>query len=263
MQTYQDFFQANGFVVIPNVLSQSSIQQLRERYKALLGENEALTLTPTQMLQTVGLDDSLLNEAVVKGIKEVFGGSFYLYPDFTIRQGLYIPWHTDVSYLSKDASIKEPQANFMQCSIYLQDNNEETGGGLEVIPGSHLDPKVDRAKPLQSAGFSVEDRGHLMQTKSGDLALWDSRIVHRSIYNVEPEEPKLAIQWTVSRLNTLADRYIDYMKTRVTRKQHVSDFLGNREQSYLEDAPNIKFPQSFSQQSLNTFKRENIEFVGF
>ena len=34
--------------------------------------------------------------------------------------------------------IKDPSYRFTKCGIYLQDNTEEWGGGIDILPGSHL-----------------------------------------------------------------------------------------------------------------------------
>lgn len=240
MNQYRKTFEEKGFVVIPGVIAKEKISQLRESYTKVLNEQELLTISPIEFLKHDVIAGAPFAKEVVEAINQTLGAEgFNIYPDFTVRQSLYIPWHTDTSFLSDAEAHASKQADFVQCSIYLQDNNWDTGGGLEVISGSHLDKNVNRKRPQDSESFSCEQGGELAASKAGDLVLWDSRVVHRSILNKEPDQPKLAVQWTISKTHCYSQNFIGYIQARLANStRHVSDQKG-RENVYLQGVATV------------------------
>lgn len=258
-QEYKNFFNENGFVVIPDVITSEKIADLRQAYKEALEKYQLVTLTPTQFLEEIDIAKVIFESKVVEATREIVGPDYHMYPDFTIRENLYIPWHTDVSYLPADVANDGGTANFVQCSIYLQDNNQETGGGLEVLSGSHLSRGIDRRNPTNTEGLSFENP-ELTRSTAGALVFWDSRIVHRSIKNKVPENSKLAIQWTVSANDNYSELYLDYLRQRAEKtRAHVSD-QGKREEAFVNDIANIQFPGSFSSDLLGLISQQNLRF---
>ena len=116
MNNFKIFFDKNGYVVIPKVVCVSKIKELRDKYEFILSKYNALTITPSQFINELSISEILFSDTVINGIKNVISSNNYnMYPDFTIRQSLYIPWHTDVSYLDENNYELEKSADFIQC----------------------------------------------------------------------------------------------------------------------------------------------------
>jgi ectoine hydroxylase-related dioxygenase (phytanoyl-CoA dioxygenase family) len=253
-------FNTAGFVIIPDVLPRKHMITLRKSYKKSLRKHQLQTLTPSQFLQEIDIAQTIFQPVVVDTIRHLTHSHYCMYPDFTIRENLYIPWHTDAAHLPFDVANDGASADFIQCSIYLQNNTHLTGGGLRVIPGSHLWTHVDRANPNKTDQLSGND-GELMHSKAGDLVLWDSRIIHKSVENKNPKVPKLAIQWTISSQEKNALSYINYLQQRKEKTAaHVSD-TGERENAFINDIEHISYPTSFPSALRSSIQQQQIPLI--
>ena len=139
----------------------------------------------------------------------------------------------------------------------MQDNNEESGGGLEIISGSHKNPHINRKDPSNSENYIIE-KGDISKSKAGDLVLWDSRVVHRSIKNNNPKLKKLALQWTISNTNRFASKYLNYLSNRSYKQtKHVSDMGTDREDAFLKEAISMNI-EKIPRKLLNKADKNNI-----
>lgn len=249
---------SDGYTIIHNVISNDEINAVRSLYLEKLQYYKESTLPPALFLKEEKISNLIFSDSVVGIINKIVGTNFNLYPDFTIRKSLYIPWHTDTSYLSICDTDSYEESNMIQMSIYLQDNDEQDGGGLEIIPGSHRFRNIDRATLLSNPIDFKSSQ--VMPSRAGSLVFWDSRLIHRSCPNPNKGEVKLAIQWTISKNDLFSTRYLSYLSDRVlAKKKHVSDELGNRELSYLQSIGQIKYPDSFSEQQLSLIRKNGIK----
>ncbi|WP_275389165.1 phytanoyl-CoA dioxygenase family protein [Xenorhabdus bovienii] len=248
-----------GYVVISEVINKKEIDIIREYYKKISEINNLSTLLPTDVLKSPDVFNTILKDKVVTAIREIFSRDFSLFPNFTIRESVYIPWHNDAYFLPDEVINPEVPLQFMQCAIYLQDNDPEQGGGITLIPFSH---RLDQPT-VKSMLNTPQAYEKVIMSKAGDLILWDNRITHRSTYpDKAPDNTKLALQWTVSASERHNESYLQYLQDRAQRSMHVSDYLLKSPKSYFADMPNVRYPDSFHQDSLNIMKQQNIQFIG-
>lgn len=250
--------QQDGYVVIPGVLSGKQVSTLRETYTHSLAESEQSTLLPTAFLQFDDMVDALFDPQTVNAIKEIFQSDFSLLPNFTVRESVYIPWHNDAYFLPEEIVSPHALPEFLQCAYYLQDNDPIAGGGITLIPGSHkLSQGEVKLRLAESAKFE-----RTVMTKAGDLVIWDNRVTHRSSApDIAPIETKLAIQWTVSASIKHNAYYVNYLRARAERSMHVSDYLPNSPKPYFADMPNVRYPSSFTPETVLKMKGESISFI--
>lgn len=248
-----------GYVIIPQVIDGDEIEAIKACYRTIAARSGLTTLLPTDILKYPSIFNVLLKESVVRAIRHVFGRDFCLFPNFTIRESVYIPWHNDAYFLPE--AIVDPQIplQFMQCAVYLQDNDMHSGGGITLIPSSHrLSQRTIRAM-LETP----EKYEQCVMSKSGDLVLWDNRVTHRSSFaDKTPDSTKLALQWTVSASEKHNGDYLNYLHARSQQKLHVSDFLKESPRLYFADMLNIQFPSSFHPDALQRMEQQNIRFTG-
>ncbi|MEE4407075.1 phytanoyl-CoA dioxygenase family protein [Enterobacter mori] len=248
-----------GYIVIPQVINQSEIQTIRNSYKLISRKSGLSTLLPTDILKHPYIFNILLKENITSEIRDLFGRNFSLFPNFTIRESVYIPWHNDAYFLPQEVIHAESPLQFMQCAIYLQDNDPELGGGITLIPGSHHLAKSVVDSMLETP-LTYEKT---VMSKAGDLVLWDNRISHRSTYpDKTPDSTKLALQWTVSASLNHNESYLNYLRDRAHMDMHVSDFLPKSPKPYFIDMPNVVYPASFHQDSLHYMSQQHIQFIG-
>ncbi|WP_340618735.1 phytanoyl-CoA dioxygenase family protein [Xenorhabdus entomophaga] len=248
-----------GYVVIPEIIGKGEIKVIRDFYKKTSEINDLSTLLPTDILKNTEIFHAILNDKAVMAIKEIFGRNFSLFPNFTIRESVYIPWHNDAYFLSDEVINPDTHLQFMQCAIYLQDNDPDHGGGITLIPFSH---RLDQAT-VKSMLNTPQAYEKVIMSKAGDLILWDNRITHRSTYpDKAPDNTKLALQWTVSASEQHNEPYLQYLRDRAQHSMHVSDYLPKSPKSYFADMPNVRYPDSFHEDSLKIMKTQNIHFIG-
>lgn len=250
--------QEDGYVVIPRVLSGEQVSTLRETYNHSLAETEQSTLLPTAFLRFNEMVEALFDPKTVSAIKEIFQSDFALLPNFTVRESVYIPWHNDAYFLPDEIVSPNALPEFLQCAYYLQDNDPIAGGGITLFPGSHKLSKDEiKLRLAEPAKFE-----RTVMTKAGDLVIWDNRVTHRSSApDTAPVETKLAIQWTVSASTKHNASYVAYLRARAERSMHVSDYLPNSPKPYFADMPNVRFPSSFTPETVIKMKGESIAFI--
>ena len=120
----------------------------------------------------------------------------------------------------------------VQCAIYFQDN-DEYGGGLDVVPGSHTEPDhtppapkvtfVDRVRgklgfPKKSAPPPEEPNAITIPSKAGDLVIFNVLTNHQATQpricgtNEIPEERrKFALFFVCAVNNEHAERYVEFI----------------------------------------------------
>lgn len=255
-----EYFKENGYAVFPSVISTEEIDALRNVYETELASEEISTVPPTRFLQRPAFMAAVLSDRCVQALRAILGGPFILLPNFTVRESVYLPWHNDAYFLPLEVREKDAPLHFVQCTIYLQDNDDEYGGGVTVVPGTHRHPM----EKTQGDRQDIEARARNVHNKAGDLVIWDNRITHRSTTARQaPSIRKLAIQWTAAATPKYTAPYLDYLRKRATEKMHVSDEVGRRPVAYFSDMPNVRFPESFPEPTRTRMSDTGVTFIGF
>lgn len=261
--SYQNFLNENGYVVIPNILNEREVAFIRECHAKIIKIEKVKTLTPTSIISNGLLRDFILSNNVVSALKDVMGvNNYFMYPNFTIRESMYLSYHNDSFFLPETMENAMEAPELIQCSFYLQENNNIEGGGVSVLPKSHLFKREERTKTtkeinLQGDKFNTK----VVESNIGDLVLWDSRIIHSSTkYISNPEHKKLALQWTVSKTATFSKYFIDYLKKRVNQELHASDYEAERPVKYFKDMENIAC-SNIPQLEKNVLANQNIKII--
>ena len=191
-------FQKEGYVVMRQVLSQQSIDQLRQQIqKTLHACAHELECTFEQYLSAVSrwvatspvLADipQLLIERVFQSIEKILREPVSLQRINVISKNKYsfdkIPFHQDISY-SREAPYQ------LSSWLALHDTHEKNGP-LAVIPRSHFWPiekAVDFWSPDYEPNLDREKHAVKLAIKAGDMILFDSRLWHGSSQNDSHED---------------------------------------------------------------------------
>ncbi|MBP7846955.1 MAG: hypothetical protein KAZ94_02350 [Burkholderiales bacterium] len=103
MNHYQSQLAKNGFCVIPKIITSDIVKKLRDKYLPLL--NQKLTLSCLEFITSEDLSNILYSPLVIETIGAIIGNRFCIYPDFTLRKSMYVPWHTDTLNSSTKCKI--------------------------------------------------------------------------------------------------------------------------------------------------------------
>lgn len=179
-------FAESGYVILREVLDPAEVGRARE----ICGQQ--LTGTGVQEMMTsdfLAIDffaGIALRPRVVDTVRRLTGRQIVLYPNCTARKNVYVPWHVDSTFVGADAGyVWEPGFVHVQAGLYLQDNDPVSGGGIDVVSGSHLmsfdgygrmpaDFSV-AAHTLGESGLSTR-----VDLRAGDMVLWHARLMHAS-----------------------------------------------------------------------------------
>ncbi len=242
IEDYKSFFQKNGYVVIPGVFSKEAISHAREifdkAFQSGLWQNspydseEIINDIYRHFPELAGL---VFNPGYFHAIRLVAGNDVVWLPECAVHRNRYVPWHKDttVQELNGVSSHYDNECVMVQVATYFQDNSASSGGGVTVLPGSHLQKDqfmgmyrmtiLSRLwrKSQKTLGLSVFHRLERckqyidVQSREGDLVIFDLRIDHRSTF---PKTKVMADKYAV--FNTFGNPtkalrdYLEYMKAR-------------------------------------------------
>jgi hypothetical protein len=254
-------FHKNGFVIVPAVLSPEEVQSLRaflrpkydipagERYE---GDTKQYLFDPFSRYPETRI---LFKKRAIDVVTAILGARPALVREFAAQYQNYSGWHKDTSCLER-AGLSyhwEKDFSFLTFTCYLQDNDPETGGGLDIAPGSETWPdRYVKAKPKKETrrpsiwdkilgrkteirndyGYEITDyeNFYTIPSKAGDLILFNRKIDHRATVNKsgEPQE-KMGIFGSFSRNDKHLAAY--------------HDFIGHRADYYY--LKNFAYPADF------------------
>lgn len=231
--TLREQFDDAGYVIVPSVLTSEQVAQLRSEVEARFDA----PLSDRPAGDSDGFVFDLFNRysefswvlflpSVLDALREVTGDPPVLLRESVAQREQYGHWHKDTTSAER-AGERFPLADdlrFAELAFYLQDNDAEFAGGLEVAPRSHrADDEfarrgvVDRALGKLRGGPRQPDEVVPVPSRAGDLVIFDFRLSHRA---TRPKVPrgsrpdKLALFQAVSSRSSHVDAYHRYLTGR-------------------------------------------------
>jgi ectoine hydroxylase-related dioxygenase (phytanoyl-CoA dioxygenase family) len=250
----QEQLSSNGYVVIEKALTVQTVQELRQFLTQQLDAQSANKSVKSQHKQYRTLigdfflkcpqifEQIYCNEKMLPVLRTLLGDNFVLMPGTSAMRDYFNTLHTDTTEqeLMGCTFTRDSDYQFLMAGVYLQDNSEEKGGGMFLVPGSHRLPdpmiKIRRDKEAYEQNrfkktvdklfgyklYNFERRlnehpaGIDLRTKAGDIILFDARIVHRSSFAEQkdwvPDGSKLAIFSHFMRNNRHVENHINNLK---------------------------------------------------
>lgn len=209
LQGYQQHYQHNGYVILPQLLDTSQITQLRQSiepiYQQWLGQNQhspgfdqlvnmhSLTLSQyfvQQAEKRLEFFQQLSCAVLVDHLKALFGENLY----FHNTQLFFNPadpnkqnyWHRDLQYSPiPDAQQQQVHAELTSLHVRIPLLDET---GIELIPHSHQhwDSDLEHKVRFAKAGHQQHDdlpHSQLITLKQGDVLVFNSQMIHRGRYD--------------------------------------------------------------------------------
>jgi ectoine hydroxylase-related dioxygenase (phytanoyl-CoA dioxygenase family) len=204
-------FEQEGYVVVPGVLGSEQLAELRSFCEQLFdakpvhnGDMQVKNAADGRgggvrndiALRYPELRFIMSDERILGALRSLLGDDFVFVREMAAHDSRYGYWHKDTTPMER-AGLGfhyEPDFRMVQCAIYLQDN-DEFGGGLDIVPGSHRErdhtPPAERVTFLdrvanklgirRSRGTApVEENGVTIASRAGDLVIFDVLANHQA-----------------------------------------------------------------------------------
>lgn len=242
-------FEADGFIVVPEVLPHDEVTRLRGELVALFDgpvrfEGD-VKIAPAKGARGGGVRQDIISRypplhsvmvapAFVGALRSLLGDDFLFLPEMAAHDSRYGGWHKDTTPAERAGLTfhREPEFRMVECAFYLQDNDEH-GGGLDVVPGSHRTPDVTPpSKPTiidrvlgklgraRAEKIVAREGAHSVPSHAGDLVIFDLRLDHMasqphhgSLRGIPDDRRKLALFFVVGANNAHSRRYKDFIAT--------------------------------------------------
>lgn len=241
-------FKDKGFLLVPGILSNEEVTFLRKRILQIFNSQD-WKISPYNTERVLSdvyntfpeFLDITLTEKIISIIRSLLGTQPVLMPETSIHYKFYTGWHKDTTSQEKAGHRfhLKPESLMLESGFYLQDN-DEYGGGLTIMPGSHkttdnfINPRPEKSfleKVKTKLAESSEEKDpyinpHKHQiydvpSKAGDLVIFNFLTNHRATLpkvcktdEVPYEKHKLAFFNAYSINNTSANEYFEYIKSR-------------------------------------------------
>ncbi len=245
----KQFYQQNGYVLLPQLLDNKNIAQLRHSvmsvYKQWHTNNQHTpgfdqlvnmhSLTYPQYFKShpelrLQFFDLLASAKLVNILKAYFGEAIY----FHNTQLFFNPvdktrnnyWHRDLQY-SPISDEQQQQLHLQLTSLHVRiPLIDETG--IELIPHSHIqwDSELERNVRFALHGHQQHDHlphSQLMTLKQGDVLIFNAQMIHRGRYDFNHE--RLALDICIGKPHPLIQGSME------TRVQPTADELAQLENS--------------------------------
>lgn len=236
-------FEDEGYLLVPGVLNEAEVAKLRTSITRLFADIFEEDRSERKFLTDVfsrfpELRWVLFHENILAALRGLLGEDFAVIRENAIHFNNFSSgWHRDTH--SQEEAGEDFHWNddylMVEAALYLQENDDEFGGGLDVYPGTHKEPDVRvsggrlarKLKEKSKQLFGGEDFVRV-QSKPGDLILFHFRVRHRSTpsQHVPPpiDRQKIALFMACSRNNEYVDKYHAYLKSRTEGYEYLDGF---------------------------------------
>jgi hypothetical protein len=294
----EEHFARYGYIHLKGVLSPDEIAHLRShlfaRYDALEARagHPVMSLGPHAALDTPEIHCLPFISRVVQALKVILEPSYTMFSDLVVAKnqvGLSAArknpgWHWDSSGEGKQAYLYEPGYRIVKCGIYLQENTEDYGGGVDIVPGRHRWPLKSGNVNLNFKAKNLLDiigmrfRGTMVRLEPGDFLAFDFCLPHRStlprkllagvtaedlalntIAATPRDKTKFVIYWSSCR-GASANGYWASVKRRAMEEE-----LANPDSKKLicTEAVSMKYPDDYAESLVGMAERAGVQFATF
>ena len=284
----ESFFK-NGFIIIENVLSEKEVSSIREtlfsHFKNLDKKVETINYALQSELAKLQFNDKLLHS-----IRSVIGNELVLVNDFNFQfnafhvkdktKGLHADCNSEFNLRNKYLFSKDYQ--FGKVGIYLQDNSESMGGGIDVVPGSHKTFTKFSSTILNYIYSRVFQKLHKFNNqrrirvpiKAGSAVYFDSRLLHAStppkdlyveeelqesrVKEISPEYSKYALYWEVCKPGN-EERFLKNSYERALQEE--ADPL--MKDKFFSEYIHFSFPADYPNYYRDLVERNNLSVASY
>jgi hypothetical protein len=263
------FFEDNGYLLLNDYFSELEIDNLRVKIKQLSNGNRNTFLFTSLCLSEKKIYEVIFNKKLVELYKEIIQDEVYLVPELHVqintfpknkRQG----WHYDGQSERKHEYLKDPKRKFFRVGVYLQDNTEDYGGGIDILHNNlfkKLPFKINGRIEKLIIQFYAIFFSKKADTKKGSIIIFDSRLPHKGTFPLKNPIEK-----------NFHDKYTIYFQ--VGNKEHCKYFIKKNIErmfvhyesdpatvKYFLDYLKLSFPGDYQSEFKNMLKENNIKLM--
>ena len=263
-----DIFNKDGFLVLENCFSEKEIEDLRKKIKEISNNNRDTYLLPSVCLNEKEIYKTIFNKKLVQIYKEIIQDEVYLIPELHVQINQFPTsknqgWHFDGQSERNNEYLKATNRKFFRIGIYLQNNDTDYGGGIDVLKCNFfkkLPLKINSRIEKKIIQFYSLFFTKTVESKKGSVVFFDSRLPHKGTF---PKKNPLDVNFR--------DKYTIYFQ--VGNKEHCSYFLKNsvdrmfknynneKVKNYFLDYLKLNFPDEYSPEFVSMLNLNNINLL--
>ena len=252
-------YSKQGFVHLKQVINRSELDEIRNLIKS--NGSGGFVKGIDFFLEHKTLYQHQFNSKILKALQEVFGNDYKLVNDINIQVEQYYNlrkdkgWHFDAANEGLAKYLFDSAYGLCKVGIYTEPNTLEYGGGIDVEKSGHKSFKSFGSGNLAYCAslfyyfidrfvFSHFRKKVSIETKAGNVVIFDSRLPHRStprqLKREGVHEPKISVYWQVAKDSSNAQ---GYLKTAM----HMS-FIDKNNFNHYRQYLSYSYPASFPEE---------------
>jgi len=243
-------FSENGVVIVRQALNQDEVQTIRRLgYREILRQGDVRQIMPRHVLAESEIRLLPFKKRIVEALRISMGDPLAYIPDLTLHcnQFGFPGWHTDSGSEMTKAYIQSRRYKFVKCGIYLQNNTQEWGGGIIVVPGGHnypiLTPSTFINRKIKDIvnRWGKKNNNITVDIRAGDMVFFHSRLPHTSTFPEKIPQPKEegTYHYTKEKIPEEHSKLVLYWDA--CNGEMVKDFMANSVRRSNMDEPLEKF----------------------
>lgn len=280
-------FKRDGYILLRGVLSAKEVAEIRQSLPPFY---DKLALLPKRYLQAreclevPQVYQLMAHPKIIEACRQILGPDLIFVNDLVVQRNVLPPGeiapHLDCQAefrFNKDTRyLVDPNFIFAKVGVYLQDNSEEYGGGIDICPKGHkwlangLFFSYRLYKRYLRPFFTRSMK--LLDTKAGDVLIFDGRLPHRSTFGnkldlndyresadgtvkVPEERAKYAVYWEVTRKGD----EVHFVECNMARAK--KDEMGRPVGAYRPRCSylGIVYPDNYPADLVESLEAENVE----
>ena len=193
----------------------------------------------------------VFNEAYIRHVQGIFGKGAIILAEPAIHKSRYYYWHKDSTFIDELGECYHWQDDFAGAMtvLYLQDNTEEYGGGITVVPGTHHDADFYHRIP----GMNVLERGVLKLKKIAGVSHFDRLDKHPKLFRIPSQKGDLLVlDMRIDHKGTPAVKPAPYTKYGIMNIACDSELTANRIRATLRRRPSTYYSSYLASQPRTT-----------
>jgi hypothetical protein len=250
-------FIEGGYLHLVNPAGRKTAETVRAKVLEMTSGQDRVAVKASEIVSQPDLMDGFLSETLLGTLRDIFQERFVFMPAITIRKNWYEDWHIDAAFRG-DLGGAEARPDFVQCALYWQANVPGQGGGLSVIPGTHLRVSQDGRYLLDANFFNFSAFVEDVENAAGDYVVWDGRLVHRSTAPGPDAPVRLAMFMTVARASANYRRFIAHLDRRATDERQVGRVA---EADRFRDATSLSLTDKIPAETVARMSRHGAMFA--
>lgn len=259
---YKKEFIENGFVVVREAFTAKEVSAFRDFFQRVFSRpperpGDRANIRTDVLNHYPELLGLVSNSKIRTALNEILGSDFVFIPDSTMHDSnLFGGWHRDTGAQERAGHLfhYEPDFSMITLAIYLQDNREDFGGGLDIVAKSYLTrptwwqrqksenhwlklwmSRLIRRKLLPSSLLFGRKGKVSIPSRAGDAVIFHMQSDHKPTHPrvaVPESHRKLAFFVSCSANNVHAQRFVRFLKSRpdypyLQNYRYSSEFLKN------------------------------------